>query len=140
MKKIIVGFIAAVLFLGLASILVVRLVNVFAGKVATISPEELKQLLDAKKDPVLLDVREVKELTDDLGHLPGIIHIPIGSLSNRVAEMEEHKDKEIVTICRAGVRASKAAKILMKAGFKQVKVLEGGMSAYRKAEGTDRKH
>jgi rhodanese-related sulfurtransferase len=134
MKKIITGFIV-VLFLGLAGVLVVRLVNVLAGKVATISSEELKQQLDSKKAPILLDVREVEELTDDLDHLPGIIHIPIGTLSNRISEMEEHKGKEIVTICRAGVRASKAAKILMKAGFKQVKVLEGGMMAYRKAEG-----
>ena len=80
-------------------------------------------------------MREVEELTDDLGRLPGIIHIPIGSLSSRLSELEANKDKEIVTICRSGVRATKAAKILTKAGFKDVKVLEGGMSAYRKAEG-----
>jgi rhodanese-related sulfurtransferase len=111
--------------------------DVFAGKdkVAIISPKELKHLLDLKSAPILLDVREDEELTDDLGHLPGIIHIPIGSLSKRISEMETHKDKEIVTICRAGVRASKAAKILMKTGFKHVRVLEGGMISYRKAEG-----
>ena len=137
MKKVIVSFVVAVLFLSLANIGVVRPVDVSAGeeKVATISPKELKQQLDSKNVPVLLDVREVKELEDDLGHLPGIKHIPIGSLSSRLSELEANKDKEIVTICRSGVRATKAAKILMQAGFKDVKVLEGGMSAYRKAEG-----
>lgn len=137
MKKIIVSFIAAVLFLSLANIHVVRLVDVYAGeeKAVIISPKELKQRLDTKNAPVLLDVREAKELEDDLGHLPGIKHIPIGSLSSRLSELEADKGKEIVTICRSGVRAAKASQILTQAGFKHVRVLEGGMSAYRKAEG-----
>ena len=137
LKKVIISFIVVFLFLGPADTGLFQSVNVFAGKekVEIITPEELKQRLDSKKAPVLLDVREEQELTDELGHLPGIIHIPIGSLSNRVSEMEEHKEKGIVTICRAGVRASKAAKILMKAGFKHVRVLEGGMNAYREADG-----
>ncbi|HHT9126978.1 MAG TPA: rhodanese-like domain-containing protein [Candidatus Brocadiia bacterium] len=137
MKKVLVSFVVAVLFLSLTNIGAVLSVDVFAGeeKVATISPNELKQRLDSKNVPILLDVREVKELADDLGHLPGIKHIPIGSLSSRLSELDADKDKEIVTICRMGGRATKAAKILTKAGFKDVKVLEGGMSAYRKAEG-----
>lgn len=137
MKKVIISFVVVVLFLSLANIGAVWSVDVFAGeeKVATISPKEFKQRLDSKNVPVLLDVREVGELTDDLGHLPGIVHIPIGSLNNRLAELEANKDKEIVTICRSGVRAAKASKILIEAGFKHVCVLEGGMSAYRKAEG-----
>ncbi len=137
MKKIITNFSGMVLFLSLVTILVVQPIAIPAGeeKVATISSKELKQQLDSKNVPVLLDVREVKELTDDLGHLPGIKHIPIGNLSSRLSELDADKDKEIVTICRSGVRAAKAAKILIEAGFKHVCVLEGGMSAYRKTEG-----
>lgn len=136
MKNIIVGIIAAVVFLSLGYVLVFRSGAVLAGKkIETISSEELKQRLGSKDVPVLLDVREKKELEDDLGHIPGIIHIPIGSLKSRLSELEAEKDKEVVTICRAGVRAKKAAKILIKDGFKHVKVLEGGMMSYRKAEG-----
>lgn len=83
---------------------------------------------------VLLDVREKKELTEGLGHLEGIINIPIGSLSNRINELEKYKDENIVVICRSGARAAAGARILMKAGFKYVFVLKGGMINWRKNE------
>ncbi len=94
-------------------------------QVANIPPEELKQ----RPDPVLLDVRESKELEGELGHLPGIKHIPIGSLTSRLSELDP--DREIVTICRTGGRAHTAAQILMQVGFKKVKVLEGGMRHWK---------
>ena len=101
-------------------------------QVADIPAEDLKRRLDANKAPVILDVREKKELVDKLGHLPGIKHIPIGSLTNRLSELEENKDEEIVTVCRSGGRAHTAAQILMQAGFKHVYNLEGGMLNWNK--------
>jgi len=64
-----------------------------------LSPDELKTLLD-KKDICFLDVREPKEL-EDLGTIKGYA-----------------KDKLIVTACNHGVRASRAAEILEKHGYK----------------------
>jgi glyoxylase-like metal-dependent hydrolase (beta-lactamase superfamily II)/rhodanese-related sulfurtransferase len=84
--------------------------------------------------PVLLDVREKKELTEGLGHLEGIINIPIGSLSNRINELEKYKDNNIVVICRSGARAAAGARILRKEGFMKVFVLKGGMINWRKNE------
>ena len=101
-------------------------------QVAGIPAEELKWRLDADKAPVLLDVREKKELAGKLGHLPGIKHIPIGSLTDRLLELGNYKDKEIVTVCRSGGRAHTAAQIFMQAGFKHVYNLEGGMSNWNK--------
>ena len=101
-------------------------------QVAEIPAEELKHRLDADKAPIILDVREKKELVGELGHLPGIKHIPIGSLTHRLSELEENKDKEIVTVCRSGGRAHTAAQILMQAGFKHVYNLEGGMLNWNK--------
>ena len=102
-------------------------------QVAGISPQDLKRRIDAGQAPVLLDVRELRELKGELGHLPGIRHIPIGSLSAHLADLDGDKDKEIVTICRTGGRAHTAAQILMQAGFKHVSVLVGGMTAWPKA-------
>jgi glyoxylase-like metal-dependent hydrolase (beta-lactamase superfamily II)/rhodanese-related sulfurtransferase len=99
--------------------------------VAGISPQELKGRLDAGQARVLLDVRELGELKGELGHLSGIRHIPVGSLSAHLSELDGDRDKEIVTICRTGGRAHTAAQILMQAGFKQVSVLLGGMAAWR---------
>jgi glyoxylase-like metal-dependent hydrolase (beta-lactamase superfamily II)/rhodanese-related sulfurtransferase len=99
-------------------------------QVRPISPAALKEKLGSDPAPVLLDVREEKELKGPLGHLPGIIHIPIASLSHRLSELDRHKKREIVAVCRSGSRASSAAQILTVAGFKNVTVLEGGMKAW----------
>ena len=92
-----------------------------------ISPAELRQKLRATTAPVLLDVREIPELTGEFGHLPGITHIPLGSLGARVGELAAARDRDIVVICRSGVRASAAARFLTQAGFGKVEVLAGGM-------------
>jgi len=104
--------------------------GVSAVAVASLSVQTLQQQVNADPPPVLLDVREKKELRGPLGHLPGIVHIPIGQLGSRLAEFEQYKDREIVTICRSGRRATAAAQILQTAGFPHVAVLEGGMLAW----------
>ena len=107
-------------------------VGVNEQQVANIPIDELKLRLDSDRAPLLLDVRELKELESE-GHLPGIAHIPIASLSSRLSELEEHKEREIVTICRSGGRAHTAAQILMEKGFERVYVLSGGMKAWKNA-------
>jgi glyoxylase-like metal-dependent hydrolase (beta-lactamase superfamily II)/rhodanese-related sulfurtransferase len=97
-------------------------------KVEPISASDLKQELGSDTPPLLIDVREEQELTGELGHIEGIIHIPIGSLAGRLNEIEGNR--EIVTVCRSGGRAHTAAQILIQAGFLNVKVLNGGMQAW----------
>lgn len=92
-----------------------------------LAPADLRRRLDQGGAPLLLDVREIPELTGELGHLPGITHIPLGSLGARVGELESFRDREIVVICRSGARASAAARLLSQAGFARVEVLAGGM-------------
>jgi glyoxylase-like metal-dependent hydrolase (beta-lactamase superfamily II)/rhodanese-related sulfurtransferase len=87
----------------------------------------LKQKLNSDPPPVLLDVREKPELDGPLGHITGIVHISITKLSHRLAELEQYKGRDIVTVCRSGARAYTAAQILGAAGFPNVTVLEGGM-------------
>ena len=84
-----------------------------------------------KKNPILIDVREKDELEEKLGHIEGVVNIPIGELTHRLSELENYKDKDIITVCRSGARATTAAQILITAGFNNVDVLDGGMIAYR---------
>ncbi|MBN1837760.1 MAG: MBL fold metallo-hydrolase [Spirochaetales bacterium] len=104
-------------------------------EVATITVRELKARLkgprEAGEKPLLLDVREEHELHGELGHLDGIVHIPIGHLAHRLEEVETLGEREIVTVCRSGARAHTAAQILRQAGFPRVSVLEGGMIAWK---------
>lgn len=102
-------------------------------QVPGITVEDLKKRIDAGPSPLLLDVRESQELAAELGRLPNIEHIPIGSLSRSLPLLEAYKDREIVTVCRSGARAHTAAQILMQAGFQKASVLMGGMTAWNKA-------
>jgi glyoxylase-like metal-dependent hydrolase (beta-lactamase superfamily II)/rhodanese-related sulfurtransferase len=99
-------------------------------EVESITAAQVREKLGSGSPPLLLDVREEEELTGELGHIENVIHIPIGSLSHKLDELEtmvSGKDGEIVAVCRSGSRAHTAAQIMKQAGFTDVAVLEGGM-------------
>jgi NADPH-dependent 2,4-dienoyl-CoA reductase/sulfur reductase-like enzyme/rhodanese-related sulfurtransferase len=79
---------------------------------------------DTAKEGVLLDVREAIELAVE--HVPEAVHIPIGELRARLAELP--RDREIHVICRSGQRAYIATRMLVQNGFK-AKTVSGGMLA-----------
>ena len=101
--------------------------------VVPMKPGELRSELGKGNGPVLIDVRERSELMGELGHLPGILHIPVDELKGRLAELEPYREKEIVTICRRGGRSHTAAQMLQQAGFRHVHFLEGGMTAWKES-------
>lgn len=96
-------------------------------KVPKIGVDGIVRLLASDMPPVLVDVREPKELSEEFGHLEGVINIPVGEVASRLSELERYKDREIITICLIGGRSHTAGQILMQAGFSNVKYLDGGM-------------
>lgn len=107
-------------------------------QVPTISVAEVRRRVETNQldGTVILDVREPAELKAALGVITGVVNIPVGQITQRLKELERFKDKEIITVCRSGVRANTASTILLKAGFRKVFTMSGGMAAYRKAEKT----
>jgi rhodanese-related sulfurtransferase len=99
--------------------------------VVPIKPDELRSELGTGDAPILVDVRERSELMGELGHLPGIIHIPVDELKRRLGELEPYREKEIITVCRRGGRSHTAAQMFQQAGFRHVHFLEGGMTAWK---------
>jgi glyoxylase-like metal-dependent hydrolase (beta-lactamase superfamily II)/rhodanese-related sulfurtransferase len=97
------------------------------NQVRQLAPEEVKALLESPDPPLLLDVREAAEYTGELGHVPGSRLIPLADLPARAGELEAHRDRWIIAICRAGVRSTTAAAILTGLGFEHVSNLKGGM-------------
>lgn len=100
-----------------------------------IDPAATRTLLAGNPDVLLLDVRQPEELTAELGQLDGIKPIPLPELPGRLAEIEGWKDKTVITVCRSGRRSKDAGEILLQAGFRDVRNLEGGMIAWRQSEG-----
>jgi rhodanese-related sulfurtransferase len=99
----------------------------------SITVEQLKKEMKENPDMIILDVRTPPELNGPLGHIKGVINIPVQVLEERISELEKYKDKAITVICRSGNRSGIASEILFKKGF-DVTNVEGGMKAYRKSE------
>ena len=98
-----------------------------------IDSEELYDRLDSKDMPdLLLDVRTPQEYYGIMGHVKGCKLIPLDQLMNRIDELEEYKDKEVVTICHSGARSNMAARLLVQNGFTDVRNLTGGMLIWHK--------
>ncbi|WP_240377119.1 sulfurtransferase TusA family protein [Bacillus piscicola] len=91
----------------------------------TVKNEELGKRLD---DMItIIDVREHAEYA--FNHIPGAISIPLGSLENRLEELQ--KEDEIYVVCRTGNRSDMAAQLLSKHGFANVTNVLPGMSDWQ---------
>jgi glyoxylase-like metal-dependent hydrolase (beta-lactamase superfamily II)/rhodanese-related sulfurtransferase len=91
------------------------------------SAAEADALLRSASPPLVLDVREPDEFDGELGHIAGAVLIPLKELSARACEVEAHKDRSILVVCRAGVRSATGAAILTGLGYEHVTNLKGGM-------------
>lgn len=99
-----------------------KISSAFMGKVA---PEKARALVD--DGAKLIDVRSPGEHA--AGHIDGSVNVPVGELSGRVAELGD-KAKPVVVYCASGVRSASAARILRRAGFREVYDL-GAASRWR---------
>lgn len=82
-----------------------------------------------RKDALVLDIRDKKEF--DAGHIVDAVHIPYSRLSSRLTEIEKHKSRPVVVVCKMGQHSGDACKTLENAGFEQVVRLKGGLAAWR---------
>ena len=102
-----------------------------------ISPQNLKNLLDNKEDVLVLDTRN--EYETRVGKFENAIDLNLDTFRDFPEAIEslpeEYKDKQIVMYCTGGIRCEKASAVMMKAGFADVKQLEGGVLDYFKETG-----
>ena len=92
----------------------------------TITPHQLKEMVDENKRFILLDVREQWEY--EIVHIQGATLIPLGELPRRFREIIPAV--EIVVYCHWGMRSLDAAFLLQQLGFKSVKSLVGGIDKW----------
>ena len=93
-----------------------------------ISTASLHARLDDGESIILLVVRQPEEFAEK--SIPNAILIPLGDLPDRVDEIEEFRDKEIVVICRSGNRSGQACMFLTMNGFTHTVNLKGGMLSW----------
>jgi NADPH-dependent 2,4-dienoyl-CoA reductase/sulfur reductase-like enzyme/rhodanese-related sulfurtransferase len=105
------------------------LLNKMEGIFEGISAMELKEKLDREDKMFILDARGADEYEQTRLGI-GETLIPIGVLRKRLNEIPEDKDTEIITYCKISLRGYEAAILLKAHGYKNVKVLEGGIVAW----------
>jgi rhodanese-related sulfurtransferase len=77
---------------------------------------------------LLLDCREQDEYNQV--HIGGALLLPMSELAQRVAELESHRDREIVVHCHHGGRSLRVARWLREQGFERVQSMAGGIDAW----------
>ena len=115
------------------------LVSAARGRILEIDSAALRDEL-AAGDLLLVDVREPDE--HRLGHLPGAVLIPRGTIEpaadlhfpKRHPELSQARKRRVVLYCGTGGRSALACDVLQEMGFENVASLAGGYAAWQGAE------
>ena len=98
-----------------------------------IMPEQLKEYIDNNEDIILLDIRNDYE--SKIGNFRNAVKLKIKNfrdLPNAIKDIENFKNKKIVTYCTGGIRCEKASAFLKENGFNDVSQLKDGILGFCK--------
>ncbi len=104
-----------------------------------IDSHELNGMMEKNEDMVIIDVND-KEDVDQRGMVDGAVNISLGTLfykadqdvpedfkDNRIQD----RDKKVVVTCGLGLCAAIGGKLLKDMGFKDVALLDGGVTKWQ---------
>ena len=111
-----------------------------ASNVSMISADELKTKVTSNHPVTIIDVRSSEGYAASPTTIKGALHFKVRKLRSRLIYppfKDLPKDREIVTYCACPKDQSSiaAAQILQAAGFKRVKVLQGGWQEWLRVSG-----
>ena len=111
------------------SLLLVYSCQIFESKeINEISDSQFTEIQDT--DYILVDVRTLEEY--DSGHIQEAIHIDFYSESFQKEILSLDKSSSIILYCRTQNRSTKTANYLKENGYKEITVLEGGITSWVK--------
>lgn len=96
-----------------------------------LKPQELNEFYESGKEFVIVDTRNNYESV--IGKFHGAITPQMHTFHDwpeAVKNLEQYKDKTVVTYCTGGIRCEKASAYLVEKGFKDVYQVEGGIWNY----------
>src|SRR5687768_144316 len=108
------------------------LINDAKTRIREVTPAEVREMRARGESAVYLDVREPNEW--NLGHLPGAMHIPRGTLETKV-EAVVPRDRKVVIYCAGGNRSALAADTMQQMGYKDVVSMSGGFTGWAQSGG-----
>lgn len=97
-----------------------------------VEPEEFRQILKEKdEDTVIVDVRSNYE--HNVGKFKDAITFDIDNFRDfpeKIKELEQYREKKVITYCTGGIKCEKASAYLLEQGFENVYQLHGGIIKY----------
>src|SRR4029079_690531 len=93
-----------------------------------ITPGALTQLIN-RDSPLVVDLSSNQDFEKE--HIPGARHVPLSQFDPENKELAKVRDLPVAVYCKNGNTSAQAASRLVKAGFKQVYWLGGGLGAWQ---------
>jgi len=121
----------AMLFLVLTVVLIGNEVARLFRGYKELTPNGLTLLIN-RENPLVVDLSSAQDF--ERGHIPNARHVPLSQFDPENKDLAKVKDLPVAVYCKDGNTSATAAARLVKAGFKHVYWLGGGLAAWRSAE------
>ncbi len=92
--------------------------------------DELLKKMRKKNPPVIIDVRSGFEY--DAAHIKNAINVPFYSVLWNRKKLPDDKNKPLILTCEHGPRAVLAKRLLWIIGYRNVRLLKGHMTEWKK--------
>lgn len=114
------------------AVLFVLLVSSFVtgamSPIKLVGTQDLTMMVN-RSNGVVVDIRQQADFNK--GHITDAVNLTIDKITaEQFGALEKRKSDPIVVVCNAGMTAKNAARLMNKAGFEQVSVLQGGMQTW----------
>jgi len=111
------------------AIIYTEVARLFSGYKA-VNPAGLTDLIN-REDALLVDVSAISDF--EKGHIAGAKSVQMSQFDPENKLLAKVRELPVAVACRTGTASADAAKRLVKAGFKKVYWLDGGVSAWQQA-------
>lgn len=118
-------------FVGLTAAIVINEISRLRRGYSALSPAQLTLLMN-RENALVVDISPLNDY--EKGHILGAKHVAMSQFDPENKLLTKVRELPVVVVCRSGMTAGNAAARLVKAGFKNVHVLEGGVQAWQSAE------
>jgi len=100
-------------------------------KIARITPEELKEKMDAGEDVLIVDLRHALDFDANPETIPGALHIDAAELEEAAEVIPRNREIVLFCACPNEVTAARLALLLRSKGITQIRPLAEGYEGWR---------
>ncbi len=120
----------ATLFVGIvAALVVIEIRRLFRGY-RELTPAALTLLIN-RESPLLVDLSNQPDF--EKGHIAGAKHVVMSQFDPEQKDLAKVKELPVAVYCKNGTSSAQASARLVRAGFKHVFMLSGGLNGWKQA-------